>query len=93
VKRLLLPGWERYDVRRDPNDHRLDPVAPGASEKFHAVRVFEGRLAEGATPVVMEGVALCGAVVRLVANREFDFGAEAACQACVTRAYGGKRMK
>jgi hypothetical protein len=88
-------GLIRHDVRRDPVDHRLEPVLPADLGPVHAVPVSprDERMLRG--PVFLDAelgyaTALCGATVKVVLPQSFDPGDEDSCRRCVGPALRGE---
>jgi hypothetical protein len=64
---------ERYDLKRDPVDHRLDPVVPEKVDVVHACF-----LPEGGTPWMKIHHTIADATEPVFASSEFE-GQKSAC--------------
>jgi hypothetical protein len=78
-RRTYRSGYSWYDEKRDPVDHRIDMVLPEDPGPVHAVQVSQTDRGFGAisswTPWSYE-TALCGAVLKVESQHEFDAGDE-----------------
>ncbi len=94
-RRTYRSGLSRFDERRDPVDHHLDPMLPAELGPVHAVhvsRVDRGLLQpEFLTSPLAYKTALCGAVVKVELPMEFDPGDEDSCPRCVGPALRNER--
>jgi hypothetical protein len=80
-------GLTRYDVERDPVDHRLEPVLPAEPGPVHAVPVSPRdkrvlRAPEFLDPELGYATAVCGTTVKVVLPMTFDAGDEDSCSRC-----------
>lgn len=88
----MLAGLGRYDRRRDPVDHVLDPCLPAEPGRAHAVlRRFKPREPEFYETPSYYLTALCGAAVKVVLPLTFDPGDPDACQSCASHMHNGTR--
>ena len=94
-RRTYRSGLSRFDEKRDPDDHQIDPVLPDEFGPVHAVqvsRVDRGLLQpEFLTSPLAYKTALCGAVVKVELPMEFDPGDEDSCPRCVGPALRNER--
>lgn len=89
-------GLTRYDVQRDPVDHRLEPVLPAESGPVHAVPVSPRdkrvlRAPEFLDPELGYATAVCGTTVKVVLPMTFDVGDDDSCPRCVGPALRNER--
>ena len=94
-RRTYRSGLSRFDERRDPVDHHLDPALPDDFGPVHAVQVSRAdrglRQPEFLTSPLAYKTALCGAVVKVELPMEFDPGDEDSCPRCVGPALRNER--
>jgi hypothetical protein len=88
-------GLTRYDVQRDPFDHRLEPVLPAETGPVHAVPISPRdrrvlRAPEFLDPELGYATAVCGTTVKVVLPMTFDAGDEDSCRRCVGPALRGE---
>ncbi|WP_236825309.1 MULTISPECIES: hypothetical protein [unclassified Blastococcus] len=94
-RRTYRSGLSRFDQKRDPVDHQIDPALPAEFAPVHAVQVTRAdrglsRPQFLTSPLVYK-TALCGAAVKVELPMEFDTGDEDSCPRCVGPALRNER--